>query len=190
MCHGKQQCDRVDGKYSKEFSQQDFQVGSGQGKQQFVCAHFFLIGPGAHGNRRDNEQQQQRVPQAQLIEVCLVVREKLLVKCCKCAGYHEHDDKQITQHSGKVTLYVSLEYGQYNVVPQHNRRVLTSALSETINWSIKEKLRVCQLVEVGFHVVLAVPQFVYRTVKHNRTLVDQDHPAADRFDFLQNMCRQ
>jgi len=102
-----------------------------------------------------------------LIEVCLIVREELLVERGKGAGYDKHHDKQITQYSGKVTLYVSLEYGQYNVVPQHNRRVLTSALSDTINWSVKEILRVCQFVEAGFHVVLAVSQLSYGTVKHD-----------------------
>ena len=73
----KQQGGRVYAQYREVFAEDDLQVRGRQRQQQLVRSLPGLLGPHAHGQRRDEEEQQVGEYAVQLVEVRQVVHEEL-----------------------------------------------------------------------------------------------------------------
>ena len=88
-----QQRNGEDGQGGQVFAQHDVEIAGRNGQQQFVGALFALVGPDAHRDGRNEDQHDEREPEAELVEVGQVVAEEV--------GHPERGDRPEAARTGR-----------------------------------------------------------------------------------------
>ena len=115
MCQREPERDGIDQHQGQKLAEQNFDICGRQREQQLVGSLSLFVCPRRHRHRRDDEQQQVRECQCELIQVCQVVRKELWIECGKRGRNHENHNKKVTEQTGKVAHYVALEHSEYYV---------------------------------------------------------------------------
>ena len=135
MRERERQRDAVNRQYGEVLADQNLEIGGRQREEQFVRPQFLLIGPSAHRDGRNQEEQQHGKAVAQLVQVGHVVREKLRPKCQQAARHHEGDNEQVAQHARKIAGDVAAKDGARSRTCETQSRLLVGRMgSQCERW--------------------------------------------------------